>query len=226
MATERKLLGKRLPLTIAFTIVLVFAFGVSCKGFFQPNTLSSIAIQPSDPQVNVGHTLALQAWGTYSDNTRAEITSGVGWSSDTTDVATVDGTGSATLTGVSPGSATITASAQGISGTASATVVGNVTQITVSPTTASLTIGGSGQAFTFAATPGPPSYITADNGGSLNINPTDSFFTCVVGVDGSNNPAEVCSVSQGAAPQYTLSMSYPSQNGGTITSNTATITVH
>jgi Bacterial Ig-like domain (group 2) len=225
MATARKLAGKKLPLIIAFTVVLVAAFGAGCKGFFQPTTLNSLAIQPSSPQVNVGATEVLTAWGTYSDNTRAQITSGVGWSSDTTDVATIDGTGSATLTGVTPGAATITASAQGISATASATVVGNVTTITVSPKTASLTVGGTGQPFTFTATPGPPNFITADNGGQLNISPVDSFFSCVVGVDGSNNPAEVCSVSQGAVGPYTLSISYPSVSGGTITSDTANITV-
>lgn len=225
MATERKF-AKKLPLTIAFTVMLVAAFGAGCNGFFQSPTLSSLAIQPSSPQVNVAQTQVVSAWGTYSDNTRSQITSGVGWSSDTTDVATVVGTGSATLTGISPGTATLTASAQGISATATATVVGNVTSITVSPTTANLTIGGSGQPFTFTATPGPPNFITADNGGTLNISPVDSFFICVVGVDASNNPAEVCSVSQGAASQYTLSISYPSASGDTITSNTATIHVH
>ena len=226
MATERVLAGKKLPLTIAFTVLLVAAFGAGCNGFFQSPTLSSIAIQPTAPAVDVDKTVSLQAWGTYSDNTRSQITSGVGWSSDTPEVATVDGTGGATLAGITPGTATITASAQGISGTATATVIGNVTSITVSPTSASLTINGTGQPFTFTASPGPPSYITADNGGTLNISPVDNFFTCVIGVDANNNPAEVCSASQGAVGPYSLSISYPSPSGSSITSNTATITVH
>jgi hypothetical protein len=225
MTTGRVFSGKRLPLTIAFSVLLVAAFGVGCKGFFTNPTLSSLAIQPTNPQVNVNSTTTLQAWGTFSDNSRSQITSGVGWSSDTTDVATVDGTGSASMSGISPGTAIITASAQGISGTATATVIGNVTQIQVSPSTGSVTIGGPGFPFTFPATPGPPNFITAGNGGTLVISPVDSFLTCTVGVDGNNNPAEVCSASQGAASQYSISMTYPDPSGNTISSPAATLNV-
>src|ERR1700690_1623097 len=78
MATERKF-AKKLPLTMAFTVLLVAAFGAGCKGFFQAPTLSSIAIQPPTPQIQVGPTTTatLQAYGTYSpDDTRSLLTSG------------------------------------------------------------------------------------------------------------------------------------------------------
>jgi hypothetical protein len=222
--------GRKLALTLAFTVFVALAFGPSCQGFFVPQTLSSIAINPTAPQVNVGNTQTLTAYGNYTDSsgnvTRTPLTSGVSWSTDTPSVATVTGTGSAILTGVASGSATITASAQAISATATATVIGNVTGITVSPTSASVSISGSGATFTFAASPGPPAYITADNGGTLAISPADGLITCTVTVNSSNNPAEICSATTGAQPQYTIVMTYPSEAGGTITSNTATLNVN
>ncbi|MBZ5666441.1 MAG: Ig-like domain-containing protein [Acidobacteriia bacterium] len=218
--------GRKLPLTLAFAVLVVVAFGVSCKGFFPDPVLQSIAINPTAPQVNVGQTQNLQVFGTYDDGTRKQVTSGVGWSSNPTSVATVTGTGSATLTGVTPGSATITASAQALNATASATVIGNVSLITVSPTSGTAHPGGTGQAFTFAATPGPPSFITADNGGTLVITVDDGKITCSVSVDTSGNPAELCTAATGAAASYTIVMTYPDGNGGTVTSNAATLNVN
>ena len=225
MLSGRTFAAKRLPLTIAFTVLLVASFGAGCKGFFVKNTLNSIAIQPSSVNLEVNATQAFSAWGTYQDGSRSQITSGVVWLSNSPSVTITTG-GTATAQNVTTSSVTITGSAQGLSGTATVNVIGNVTSIAVSPSTASMTINGSSQAFTFAASPGPPNYITADNGGTLTVLPADGFFTCAVGVDGSNNPAEVCSVTTGAASTYTLQMSYPSPSGGTVTSPTATVTVH
>jgi hypothetical protein len=218
--------GRKLVLTLAFTVLIALAFGVSCQGFFVQPTLSSLAINPTAPAVLVNGTQTLTVYGTYSDGSRSVVTSGVGWSSDPSSVATVTGTGSATLTGISSGSATITASAQAISTTATATVIGNVTAITVSPTSGSTTVGGSGAPFTFTATPGPPTYITADNGGTLVITPSDGFITCTVSVDKNNNPDEVCTATTGfTSPSYSIQMTYPSSTGGIVTSTTATLNV-
>lgn len=216
--------GRKLPITLAFGVLIGLAFGVNCDGFFVDPVLQSIVISPSSPQVDVDKTLQLQAFGTYDDGSRKQIKSGVSWSSDATDVATIDPS-TGLLSGSTPGSSTITASSQGLDGTAQATVIGNVTAITVNPTSASVSIGGTGVAFTFAATPGPPLFITADNGGTLDVTPSDDHINCVVGVDGSNNPAEICSATTGAIGPYTLQMSYPSPSGGTVTSQTATLTI-
>lgn len=216
--------GRKLPITLVFVVLVGVAIGASCKGFFVDPVLQTIVISPSAPQVNVDKTLQLQAFGTYDDGSRKQIKSGLSWSSDTTDVATIDPV-TGLLSGVTPGSATITASSQGLDGTAQGTVIGNVTAITVSPTSASVAIGQSGVAFTFAASPGPPLFITADNGGTLTVTPSDDHITCVVGVDASNNPAEVCSATTGAVGPYTLQMSYPNVSGGTVLSQTATLTI-
>ncbi len=134
------LTGRKLALTLAFVVLIGLAAGVSCNGFFQSPTLSSIAIQPPSPQIEVGSTTTqtLQAWGTYSDNSRAQITSGVSWSSSPSTIVEIVGPcatqecGSATVQGVASGTATITVAAQGISTTATATAyLGSVTNFEV-----------------------------------------------------------------------------------------------
>jgi Bacterial Ig-like domain (group 2) len=135
MASGRMFSGKKLALTSAFAVLLVAAFGAGCKGFFTGNSLTAVSIQPPTPQVEVGQTTSLQAWGTYQDNTRGQITSGVAWTSSGqgTTINVDPNTGElSTPTGSSGGQATITASAQGISGTAQATAyLGTVTSFTV-----------------------------------------------------------------------------------------------
>ncbi len=221
------LTGRKLVLTLAFTVLVALAFGVSCRGFFPRPILQSIAIQPPSPQIQVTKTLNLQAWGTYDDGTRKQITSGVAWSSNSANVTFADPNSGAAF-GAVAGTATITASAQALSGTATATVIGNVTSITVSPTSGGVKAGGTTPApFTFAASPGPPFFITTDNGGTLVVSPVDTFLSCIVDVDTSGNPDESCTVATGGtAPSYTIVMTYPSSTGGTVTSTpVATLTV-
>ena len=127
------LTGRKLALTLAFTALIALAFGVSCTGFFPPNSLTAVTIQPPSPQVEVGTPQTLQAWGTYANNTgTTQITSGVVWTSSDNTVLTINpSTGVATGVGQG-GSATVTASAQGLSGTASATVyLGSITNFTL-----------------------------------------------------------------------------------------------
>jgi uncharacterized protein YjdB len=220
------LTGRKLALTLAFTVLVALAFGVSCRGFFPKPVLQSIAISPTAPQVSVDQTQNLQLFGTYDDGSRNVVNSGVSWSSSDMTVATVTGTGSATLKGVASGSVTITASAQALSATATATVIGNVTQITVSPLSGSVAVGA-GQPFTFAATPGPPSFITGDNGGTVVISPNDGNITCAVSTDSNSNPDELCTAAAVGTGSYTIVMTYPSPSGGTVTSTpAATLTVH
>ncbi len=169
------LTGRKLALSLAFAALLLVAFGAGCRGFFVNPTLSTIAISPASVDLGIGSTTTLQVFGTYSDGTRSEVTSGVSWSVDPTGIATVTGSGSGNVTGVAAGTTTATASAQAITGTASITVAGNVTSITVTPTSQSYTVGNPGVDFTFPASPGPPTYITTGNGGTLTITPDDGL---------------------------------------------------
>ena len=211
------LTGRKLSLTLAFGVLVVVAIGVSCKGFFPNPVLQSIAISPTAPQVDAGKTQTLQLFGTYDDGTRKVVTSGVTWTSDTPGVATIDAN-SGLLTGVSPGTAGIGASAQALPASATATVIlTGVTQITVTPTTGNAKIGGTGFTFEFDAFAGTTKVpITSDNGGVVTITPSDAFITCTVsGID------EVCSAVTGAVGPYSIKMTYP----GTSFSATATLTV-
>ncbi len=218
------LTGRKLALTLAFTGLVAVAFGVSCKGFFQGNTLQTVAIQPSSLNIQVTATQQFSAWGTYLDGTRSQITSGVVWTSDSPDV-TITAGGLATAQIVTSTAATITGSAQGLNGTATVNVIGDVTSITGTSSASSIKAGGDPVTFTFKGSPGPPDYITAGNGGTLTITTADSVFVCSVGTDAQSNPAESCSLNPGgSAAQYQLQMSYPSPSGGTVTSNTVTVT--
>ncbi len=113
--------GWRLVLTAAVSLVLSL-FLSSCSGFFISPSITSIYIQPSAATVAVGQQVSLAAYATYSDGTQNQISGGsVGWSSSATTTATVTSPGGQ-VTGVAIGSSTITASSQGISGTATVTV--------------------------------------------------------------------------------------------------------
>jgi hypothetical protein len=136
--------GRILALTLAFTVLIALATGVSCKGFFVQPTLTSLTINPTTPNVQVDTTLALQAFGVYSDGTSAYLTSNVSWSSSDPTVAAITGNcataacGAATLSGVAVGTATITAGSQSVTSTATATTYITVSSLTIAPTTQSL----------------------------------------------------------------------------------------
>jgi hypothetical protein len=79
---------------------------------------------------------------------------------------------------------------------------------------------------TFVGSPGPPKYITGDDGGNLTISPADNILNCSVANNPAGYPAEECSLgSNPTATSYLLYMTYPSASGGSVTSNTLTLTV-
>jgi len=225
MAIGRMFSGKKLAVISAFTVLLVAAFGVGCKGFFTGNTLNSIAVQPSTINMQVNDQQQFTAFGTYSDGSRSQITGGLVWSSSLPNVSITSG-GLATALTVTTSAVTITGSAQGYSGTGTVNVIGNVTSMSVNPTTATIAEGATATPFTFTGSPGPPTYITSDNGGTLTITFTGttasaSDLTCTVGTDKSGNPAELCSAIAGAVAgnPWTIQMSYPTPSGGTVTAS-------
>ena len=197
--------GRKLALTIAFTVLVALAFGVGCRDFFQPNSLVSIAVQPPSPSVLLNTTTTLQAYGTFQDNTRSLLTSGVVWSTSDGTIMPIDPT-SGVVTGQNLGTATITASSQGISGTASATVYINVTSMTVNPPTWQFkaSAGGS-QAFTVTVNG------NTDVTSSATFTPsssTNSLIDCVEGTD-----PVICTAQGGLTPApYTIVVSYTGTN--------------
>jgi hypothetical protein len=82
--------------------------------------LVSIAVTPIGPTISLGTTLQLTAIGTYGDGSLQDLTSAVSWNSSNTAIATINTSG--LVTGVSAGSATITANSGSVAGTVGLTI--------------------------------------------------------------------------------------------------------
>jgi hypothetical protein len=223
------LTGRKLALTLAFTVLVVVAFGVSCKGFFPHPVLQSIAIQPPSPQIPYQQTMDLQAWGTY-DTGRSQITSGVVWSSSNGNVTFADSSKGAAY-GAILGTATITASAQGLSQTASATVVlGSIanfqvctgtfsnpgtcsSSLTWTPDVTSSTVN---QSFIAQGTSGGTTYdLTTASTWTVAPTPGAGSITCT----NSGASPETCTVTQGTTaspPTYVITVTYGTNNSATV----------
>lgn len=153
------LTGRRLPITLAFVILLGLAFGVSCRGFFVKPNLTQIAVGPTTPTIQTGNTNNTQqfsAFGTFDDGSHSNPP--VTWNStpvsgSTPPVATISASGLATA--VNQGTTTITATSTQnptISGSTTLTVtVGCIQSIAVTPPSPTIKVG-TDQPFTATAT--------------------------------------------------------------------------
>jgi hypothetical protein len=106
--------------------------------------LVSVLLTPANPSLPAGSSQALVATATYSDNSTVVVTTTAVWSSSAANVATVSNAAGSQgqITAVAAGSATITATFSGVSGTTNVTVKPpTVTQIVVSPIASSVRVG-------------------------------------------------------------------------------------
>jgi trimeric autotransporter adhesin len=109
-------------------------------------TPSRIVVTPNAPSIQVGLTQAFAATLVYSDNTIAVVTAQATWSSSDASVATITtagggpgGGGGGTATALAAGSAIITATYGGLSGTAKLTVTDpTLAYVQVTPTNPSI----------------------------------------------------------------------------------------
>jgi trimeric autotransporter adhesin len=98
--------------------------------------LQSIAVTPSNPTISKGSTQLFVATGTFSDETTEDVTKQVAWSSSDNTVATISNTSGSEgqATAVAPGSATIDAMLDGVSGSTGLTVTAaSLVSIAVTP---------------------------------------------------------------------------------------------
>jgi trimeric autotransporter adhesin len=168
-------------------MTLLCVMGPGCNGFFVNPTLTSITVGPS-ATIDQNGTVQMSAVGTFNDGSTQSI-SDVFWSSSDTTVAGVNGSG--LVTGISPGSATITGASGTVSGTATVTVsISNVTGITISPTTANAAINAS-QSFTAMATVSGGSPVDVTSTATWTISATSSGSTADFTVVGGQDPAVV-----------------------------------
>ena len=114
---------------------LLLCLVAGCSDFWVNPTLSSITVAAANripkPSIKDAQTVQMVATGTFSDGSRQTVAAGFGISPES--VATITSTG--LVTGVAPGTATVTAASTGLTATASVTVCGTQAAITISPTT-------------------------------------------------------------------------------------------
>jgi len=212
----------------AFVALATLALLVSCTGFFVNPTWQSIAIQPPNPSVAVGFTITLTAWGTDTNGQRSQITRNLVWdvsnASGSGTVATLDpDTGK--LTGVSAGTVTVTASSEGVSGTATATVAQEVSTMTITPPTNTVIDDGSSFA-TFNVTSGG---TDISNLVTLTASQNGTAVTQITCAFNSSDTSQHCTpasglVASGASQQYLITVTYAGYTGTTPV--TATLTVN
>jgi trimeric autotransporter adhesin len=104
----------------------------------------SIAVAPLDASLPAGLTRQFTATGLYSDGTKQDITSTVGWTSTEPSIASISNAAGAIglATTVSAGTTTITASAGSVSGTTKLTVTtATLVSISVTPAAPSIAKG-------------------------------------------------------------------------------------
>ncbi|HEX3818878.1 MAG TPA: Ig-like domain-containing protein [Candidatus Sulfotelmatobacter sp.] len=101
-------------------------------------TIVSITVMPPSQTIAVGTTLDFTASGRFSDNSVQNITDDVTFSSDNTAVATIDNN-TDIATGVTPGTANISATFNGVTGSTPLNVTSaTISSISVTPATAEL----------------------------------------------------------------------------------------
>src|SRR5438309_9587880 len=108
--------------SLAYVTTLAVAVGVGCQRsspITEAGSVASVTVSPATIHIEVGQSAQLAA--TPRDRSGHPLSGRpVTWATSNTAVATVDGAG--LVTGATPGSATITATSQGVSGTAVVTV--------------------------------------------------------------------------------------------------------
>jgi len=219
---------KRLRQGLALTGVALFtsAFLSSCSGFFIKPTISSIYITPASVTVGVGQMASLAAYATYSDGTQNQVSGdSVGWSSSDTTIATVTSPGGS-VTGVAIGTATITATAQGVSGTATANVtLSNITSLVITPNQ------GSTQAITTTTINGVPGqlqlYAYANGSASNDVTSAvswNSSNTSVATIGSGSSSAGTISATAAGTTNITATTTN-STTGQQVSSQTLVVTV-
>ena len=162
----------KLRLIGAFAALAALALAVSCKGFFV-NQPTSVTITPSAPSLTSGQTQSFTAQAAFSDNTTKDVTTSATWSSSNPCIVAIiaSGTDAGHATDVGTGgSATITASYNGVIGTATASVATGLTITPCSPEEdvsgspeVVFTVGQQNITFTASGATGTPTWTSSDD---------------------------------------------------------------
>lgn len=181
-----------------------------CKNFFIPPALTTLTASPATPSVAVGKTQQMVAIGTYDNGVTDTVTDSASWSTSDNTIAMVSSSG--LVTGAAAGSATISATLDGVTGSTTVTVTeASLASISITTTSQSLS---SGQTAQFTATG------VLQNGNSVNL--TDSVTWA------SSNTTVASIDTSGLATAQTVTgtgMTNITAKSGSITSNTIALAV-
>jgi len=186
-----------------------------------PATIVTIEVDPFDLNIPRGSSQQFTAAGIYSDDTVIDITAEVTWSSSAASVATVgNGTGANGIaTAIAPGTATITASYQGIAGSATLTVTSpTLKSIAVTPVTSSIALGTSQQ---YNAIGTYSDNSTRDISDSVTWSSTSLAVAVISNAGGDTNGLAI-STAVGSTTVHATAGSIVS-NGATLTVTSATL---
>jgi hypothetical protein len=226
------LTGRKLALSLSFTVLVAVATGVSCKGFFVHPTLTAIGITPATPTITdiaPNNTQQFSAVGTFDDGSYGSTP--VTWSSTdssgTGTVANIDAS-SGLATAVGLGQASITATSTiipTITGTTTLTVVpGDVTSIKASPPSQST---GTNDTFYVVAKDQAGNDISGSVTWTFYVHATTTVETGMTPgtADANGQPFVVGTLSPTPAPVNLDVIATLTVNGSTVTSNTITVDV-
>ncbi len=167
-------------------------------------TIASIAVSPASSTIAAGAAQQFVATATYSDNSTANVSATVSWTSSSATVATINAAGLATA--VTAGSSTITATLNGISGTAAVTVpvpAPTLVSVSVSAAAASVAVGSTDQ---FTAT------ASYSDGSTQDVTTTAAWSSSPTAVATINNAGLATAVSAGST---TIAASFNGLSGNT-----------
>jgi hypothetical protein len=187
--------------------------------------LTSISVAPQRTSITKGATLEFTAMGHYIDGSTRNLTNSVSWSSSNSAVVSVEsasGSDPGLAAGLAPGTAIISASISGVTGSTQLTVSSTtktLVSVTVTPQGTTITVGASKQ---FTATgnysDGSSANLT-DSASWSSSNPADASIQTSAGVE----PGLAAGV---AAGTVTIAASSSGVSGSTqlsITSNSRTL---
>jgi hypothetical protein len=105
--------------------------------------LASVQVTPTSPSIPIGATTQFIATAIFTDNSTRNVTALATWSSSNAEVAVVTGSGGniGRASALAEGSATITATYLGTSGSSVLSVAGSVQSISVTPTNPTTVLG-------------------------------------------------------------------------------------
>jgi hypothetical protein len=222
------LTGRKLALTLAFTVLVALAFGVSCRGFFVNPTIASFVISPTNPTVPFPNgTQQMSAFGTDTDgNPTGNITGKISWSSSDTGVISI---GTAALPGTTPGLMTAIAQSSSL-----VTITANYQALAAQTTTAAVcVVGASDLAIlpldyvdnTGAATQDYTASVTVGGVGGTDVTASAQWATTNTAVTISSGTTPVIATITLPAAQTTGTITATYTCGGNTLTATTNITV-